>query len=121
MSGKLLEQIRGADQSVELAARDGPEKPAQGNYPLPHGNVGHLAESEPAAFFEDLSTFRYSHRFGNPVMILATADHNGLPGIDVLKLSSMSSIPRRCAGRPRNKPCRCSGPSAPSCRPASMT
>ena len=85
MSGKLLEQIRGADQSVERAARHGPEKPAQGNYPLPCGNVGHLAESEPAAFFEDLSTLRYSHRFGNPVMILATADHNGLPGIDVLE------------------------------------
>jgi DNA repair protein RadC len=85
MSGKLLEEIRGADQSVELAVRDWPEKPAEGCYPFPRGNVGHLAESEPAAFFEDLSTLQYSHRSGNPVMILATADHNGLPGIDVLE------------------------------------
>ena len=85
MSGMLLEEIRGADQGVEFAVRDLPEKPADGGYPLPCGNVGHLAEPEPAAFFEDHSTLQYCHRSGNPVMILATADNNGLPGIDVLE------------------------------------
>ena len=84
MSGELLEKIRSADQSVELAVRDMPAQPADGYYPLPRGNVGHLAESEPAGF-EDAATLQYFHRAGNPVMTLATADHNGLPGIDVLE------------------------------------
>jgi DNA repair protein RadC len=85
MSGKLLQEIRGADQNVELAVCDWPEKPAEGCYPFPRGNPDHLAESKPAAFFRDLSTLQYPHQSGNPVIILATADHNGLPGADVLE------------------------------------
>jgi DNA repair protein RadC len=84
MSGKLLEGIRRADQSVELAVRDRPERPADGYYPLPRANVGHLAEAEPAAF-EDDSSIQHFSRSGNPAMVLATADHNGLTGIDVLE------------------------------------
>jgi DNA repair protein RadC len=84
MTGKLLEEIRAADHSVELAVRDMRERPADGSYPLPRVNVGYLAEPEPAAF-EEPSSIQYLYRSGNPVMVLATADHNGLPGIDVLE------------------------------------
>jgi DNA repair protein RadC len=88
MGGKLLEEIRGADQSVELAVRDSPEglpeRPADGSYPLPRVSVGHLAEPKPAVF-EDHCTIQHFSRSGNPAMVLATADHNGLPGIDVLE------------------------------------
>jgi len=88
MSGKLVEGIRRADQSVELAVRAGSGsdrgRPADGSYPLPRVQVGHLAESAPAAFENGTSVQRFV-RPGNPVMVLAAADHNGLPGIDVLE------------------------------------
>ncbi len=84
MSGKLLGELRSADQSVRLAVRDMPEEPADGYYPLPRVNVGHLAEPEPAAF-EDRSAIQHFYGSSNPAMVLATADHNGLPGIDVLE------------------------------------
>ena len=87
MSGKLVDGIRSADQSVELAVRAGsggdPGRPADGSYPLPPVQVGHLAESAPAAF-ENGTSVPFV-RPGNPVMVLAAADHNGLPGIDVLE------------------------------------
>jgi DNA repair protein RadC len=60
MSGKLLEEIRSADQPVEQVARDTPD-------------------GQPEKNADDLD------RPGNPAMALATADHNGLPGIDVLE------------------------------------
>ena len=96
MSGKLLQEIRGADRSVELAVRDLPERSADGDYPVPRENLRHLAEPEPAAF-EDRSTVHYLQRSGNPVMVLATADHNGLPGIDVLEALLYVADPKaRC-------------------------
>jgi DNA repair protein RadC len=60
MSGKLLEEIRSADQPVEQVARD-------------------TADGQPEKNADDLA------RPGNPAIALATADHNGLPGIDVLE------------------------------------
>ena len=84
MSGKLVEEIRSADQSVELALRDMRERSAEGYYPVPRAKAHHLAEPEPAAF-EDRSTLQYFQRSGNPAMALAGADHNGLPEIDVLE------------------------------------
>jgi DNA repair protein RadC len=88
MSGKLLQEIRSADQSVASALRDvpegGPARPTDGCYPVSEAAVGHLAESEPVAFEHRSSNQRFS-RFGNPAMVLAMADHNGLPGVDVLE------------------------------------
>jgi DNA repair protein RadC len=84
MSGKLLEAIRSADESVELAIRGVPEGRGDGYYPVPRVNVGHLAEPEPVAF-EDRSSIQYLHRSIDPAAVLATADHNGLSGIDVLE------------------------------------
>jgi DNA repair protein RadC len=84
MSGKLLEEIRSADQRVELAVRGCPERLSDGYFPLPRANAGHLAEAEPAAF-EDPAALQHFSRASNPAIILATADHNGLPGVDVLE------------------------------------
>ena len=75
MNGKLLKEIRGADQSVEAAARD---------YPVPPVQAGYLAEREPRPFGKG-SANHYFHQPKNPVTVLANADHNGLPGLDVLE------------------------------------
>ena len=53
MSGKLLEEIRSADQPVEQVVRD-----------IPDGQP---------------------EKHANPAIVLATADHNAVPGIDVLE------------------------------------
>jgi DNA repair protein RadC len=88
MSGKLLEQIRSTDQSLELAVRDmpedHPERPPDRSYPSPPVSVGHLAEPKSAAL-EDPHSLRRFSRSANPAMVLANADHNGLPGVDVLE------------------------------------
>lgn len=84
MSGKLLEEIRSADQRVELAVRGCPERLSDGYFLLPRADVGHLAEAEPAAF-ERPAALHHFPRSSNPAIILATADHNGLPGVDVLE------------------------------------
>jgi DNA repair protein RadC len=51
---------------------------------LPREQAGHLAEPAPAVF-EDGSTLQHLPPPGNPAIVLATADHNALPGIDVLE------------------------------------
>ena len=83
MSGELLQEIRRADQSVELLVRDIADS-QPGYYHVPRAKAGCLAEPAPAAF-EDGSTIQHFARPGNPAMVLATADHNGLPGVDVLE------------------------------------
>lgn len=89
MNGKLFNEIRGADRTIEQVARDllpdgQRHEYADQHYSLPREQAGHLAEPGPATF-EDGSALQHFPRPGNPAMALATADHNGLPGIDVLE------------------------------------
>jgi DNA repair protein RadC len=91
MSGELLREIRSADQAVEELARDAlhrePQRDAQAGEvlylfasPAPRG----LAEPSLASF----GSFAAIPNFfgpGNPIMVLAKADHNGLPSVDVLE------------------------------------
>ena len=62
MSGKLLEGIRSADQSVELAVHDRPARLADGYYPVPRVNVDHLANPNR----QPLRTARRFSTFGGP-------------------------------------------------------
>jgi DNA repair protein RadC len=83
--------IRSADQAVEELARDAlhgdPQRNAQAGEVLylfassaPRG----LAEPSLASFGSIAASPNFPAR-GNPIMMLAKADHNSLPGVDVLE------------------------------------
>jgi DNA repair protein RadC len=84
MSGKLLEEIRSADQTVEQAVRDLPDGQSEKHADEYCLLSRDLAQPAPAVV-EDGSSVQHLPPPGNPAMVLATADHNGLPGIDVLE------------------------------------
>jgi DNA repair protein RadC len=90
MSGNLLERIRSADEAVEEIVRNaiesGPQEAAGDDevvYPVASSVVGGLAE--PAHAFSRTAAIPDFPRLGNPAELLAKADHNGLPGVDVLE------------------------------------
>jgi DNA repair protein RadC len=60
------------------------ERPTGESYSLPRAKVGYLTEPAPAAF-EIGTTVQNFTRPCNPATLLASADHNGLPAIDVLE------------------------------------
>jgi DNA repair protein RadC len=89
MSGKLLETLQGADRMVEATACDLPAKHPQKDagssvYEVPGPAPGGLSEAGSMGFSELASV---SNRLGarHPVVMLANADHNGLPQADVLE------------------------------------
>jgi DNA repair protein RadC len=90
MSGSLLKEIRSADEAVEeivrYAIENGAQEPARDGevvYPVAATIVGGLAE--PAQAFSSTAAIPDFPVLGNPAMLLAKADHNGLPGVDVLE------------------------------------
>jgi DNA repair protein RadC len=91
MSARPLEQIRSADQAVgeivRLAANGGPNGHDHESDVLYHFDLsiaGGLAEAA-AAPFEHQLTVRGAPPHWNPIVILAEADHNSPPGVDVLE------------------------------------
>jgi DNA repair protein RadC len=90
MLGNLLEEIRSADEAVEQITRKAihgrPQEPAWDDevvYPVASPVVGGLAE--PARAFSSTRAIQDFPGLGNPAIMLAKADHNGLPGVDVLE------------------------------------
>jgi DNA repair protein RadC len=85
MSGNLLERIRSADEAVEEIVRNAMEPASDGEvvYPVAATMAGGLAEQAQA--FSDTVAIPDFPVVGNPAMLLAKADHNGLPGVDVLE------------------------------------
>jgi DNA repair protein RadC len=91
MSAGPLEQIRSADQAIEEMARleiDGePTGHAQDGDVLYHFDLsvaGGLAEAA-AVPYEHEVTVRGAPPHWNPIVVLAEADHNVPPGVDVLE------------------------------------
>ena len=89
MSGNLLKKIRSADEAVEEIVRNAIENVAQ--EPARDDEVVYLVASpvvgglaEPTKVFTSTAALP-DFRLGNPAMLLAKADHNGLPGVDVLE------------------------------------
>jgi DNA repair protein RadC len=90
-SAKPLDEIRSADHTVEEIARhalDGEPQPDAHNgemrYPFATSRAGGLSEPV-AAEFEYPPEAPPLPQLWNPVTVLAKADHNVLPGVDVLE------------------------------------
>ena len=90
-SSKPLDQIRSADRSVEEIARHTLEGAPQQNaedrelpYRLSASVTGGLSEPGAVAF-DYQPDVPPVPQVWNPVTLLAEADHNGLPGVDVLE------------------------------------
>ena len=91
MSARPLEQIRSADQAIEEMARqaidsepDGHDHKSDVLYHFDLSVAGGLAEPA-AAPYEHQANVPGTPQRWNPIMVLAEADHNLPPGVDVLE------------------------------------
>jgi len=91
MSAKPLDEIRSADQTVEEIARhalDGEPQPdahdGETRYRFDMSGAGGLSEPV-AAEFEYQPEGPPVPQLWNPITVLAEADHNGLPGVEILE------------------------------------